>query len=180
MGPELLLLLFVPAIFGKKKSSARRGWWDDCAFEDYSPKVAERIKKYAGYMYDAAEEWSIDPDILAGLVTTESNWRPTAHSHVGAMGMTQVMPSTAKKRSEQTGIPNNPWDPKTNLRLGAAGIATYVDRWGSYDHALASYFAGSGNVAIYRETDQWPEHVIRYVNAVKRNARKFRDQRLKC
>ena len=180
MGPEVLLLLLIPALAGKKKRRSPPGWWDKCDFADYGPSTAKRIRKYVGWMYQAADEWDVDPDMIAGIVTTESNWTSTAHSSVGAMGLMQIMPGTAEHRSHKTGIPNKPWDPKTNLRLGCAGIASYLEKWGNYDLAFASYFAGAGAVQRYIDTNEWPQSVLNYVDKVKKNAQKFRTQRLKC
>lgn len=74
------------------------------------------------------------------LVKQESAFNPTAQSHVGAYGLTQLMPGTAS----DMGV--NPRDPLDNLRGGAKYITIQMNTFGRMDHALAAYNAGPGNV----------------------------------
>ncbi|WP_052666969.1 transglycosylase SLT domain-containing protein [Nitriliruptor alkaliphilus] len=87
----------------------------------------------------AARE-GLDGRLLAALVWTESNFRPDAVSHAGAIGMAQLMPGTAR------GLGVDPWDPVQNLTGGARYLATQLDAFGRVDLALAAYNAGPGRV----------------------------------
>lgn len=102
--------------------------------------VAERIP-YAPEIRGAAAEAGIDPLLLAALVRAESNFRPGAVSRAGAMGLTQLMPATA--RGLQV---DDPFDPAQNLRGGATYLAGNLRIYGRVDLALAAYQAGKGAV----------------------------------
>jgi soluble lytic murein transglycosylase-like protein len=82
----------------------------------------------------------LDSRLLAALVWTESNFRPDAVSHAGALGLAQLMPGTARS----LGV--DPHDPVQNLTGGARYLTTQLDAFGSIDLALAAYNAGPGRV----------------------------------
>lgn len=103
-------------------------------------------KELAEEIHRAAVEEDIDPKIAFGLVRVESSFRRTAVSRVGAVGYTQVLPSTARwlvpgiTRSDllQTG---------TNLRVGFRYLRYLVDRYdGDIRLALTAYNRGPGTV----------------------------------
>ncbi|MEX0836492.1 MAG: lytic transglycosylase domain-containing protein, partial [Nitriliruptor sp.] len=82
----------------------------------------------------------IDGRLLAAIVWTESNFRPDAVSHAGALGMSQLMPGTAR------GLGVDPRDPVQNITGGARYLSTQLDAFGRVDLALAAYNAGPGRV----------------------------------
>jgi soluble lytic murein transglycosylase-like protein len=88
----------------------------------------------------AAQANGIDGRLLAVLVWAESNFRPDAVSHAGALGLTQLMPGTAR------GLGVDPRDPTSNLVGGARYLAAQLDAFGRVDLALAAYNAGPGRV----------------------------------
>ncbi len=102
--------------------------------------VADQIP-YAPEIRAAALEAGIDPLLLASLVRAESNFRPDAVSRAGAMGLTQLMPATAKSLNVA-----DPFDPAENLRAGAKYIGANLRIYGRVDLALAAYQAGKGAV----------------------------------
>lgn len=97
---------------------------------------------YAAEIRAAATAAGLDPLLLASLVKAESGFRADAVSSVGAMGLTQLMPATAKSAHV-----TNPFDPAQNLRAGATYFATNLRLYGRVDLALAAYQAGKGAVA---------------------------------
>jgi hypothetical protein len=103
-------------------------------------KVAARIP-YAPEIRAAAIQAGIDPLLLASLVQAESSFRPKAVSSAGAMGLTQLMPATARSM----GV-TDPFDPTQNLRGGAAYLAGDLRAYGRVDLSLAAYQAGKGAV----------------------------------
>jgi soluble lytic murein transglycosylase-like protein len=113
---------------------------------------------YAAQIRKAALANGIDPLLLVGLVTRESGFGAHARSHAGAMGLTQLMPGTAR----ELGV-TDPWDPAQNLDGGAYYLATQLKRFGRVDMALAAYNAGPGAVSRLGKV---PDNKWRYVNGI--------------
>lgn len=94
----------------------------------------------------AAKRQKLNPVLIHSVVKTESDYNPAARSHVGAIGLMQLMPATAK----DLGV--NPSKPKENLRGGTTYLAQQLKRPGIKGNialALAAYNAGYGNVRKY-------------------------------
>jgi soluble lytic murein transglycosylase-like protein len=90
---------------------------------------------------ELAAKYDISPMLLEALVWQESRWRENAVSPVGARGLAQLMPGTAR----QLGV--NPDDPHANLEGGARYLREQLDRFGGdLEKALAAYNAGPGRV----------------------------------
>ena len=103
-------------------------------------------EELAADIYDIAEQENIDPDVAYGLVRTESTFNERAVSHVGARGLTQVMPRTA--RGIIPGMSTDQlFDRKTNLRLGFRYLDQLLQKYrGNMDLALTAYNRGPGTV----------------------------------
>lgn len=99
---------------------------------------------YKALAVKAAEKYGIPPDLYLRQINAESRWKPNAVSHAGAQGLAQIMPGTA----EYLGV-SDPFDPVQSLEGGARYLKEQYDRFGRWDHALAAYNAGPGNVSKY-------------------------------
>ena len=87
-----------------------------------------------------SEAHGVDPLLVRALIQVESNYKPRAKSPRGAMGLMQLMPSTAKEYNVR-----NPFDPRANIEAGIKRLKILIDRWGT-EVALAAYNAGEGAV----------------------------------
>jgi len=100
----------------------------------------------AADIHDAAVSEEIDPRMAFGLVRAESSFRPRAISPVGAVGLTQLMPATARWVEPGTRR-NDLMEPETNLRVGFKYLRQLLEQYGG-DHelALTAYNRGPGTV----------------------------------
>ena len=105
--------------------------------------VPERL---ARDIYSAAVANQLDPAMAFGLVRTESDFKNNATSHVGAIGLTQLMLPTARWFKRDITV-RELRDSRTNLRIGFRYLAELVDRYdGDLELALTAYNRGSGVV----------------------------------
>ena len=97
-------------------------------------------------IYDMALKADVDPDVAFGLVRAESSFKDQATSRVGAVGLTQLMPSTA--RWLEPGITRDDLrNSETNLRIGFGYLRQLIDKYdGDADLALTAYNRGPGTV----------------------------------
>jgi soluble lytic murein transglycosylase-like protein len=127
--------------------------WRERALERERARVAERFARefsispeLAGQIYEAAEAHEIQPEIAFGLVRAESSFRRTVVSHAGAVGYTQLLPSTARWIAPGT-TRASLFDTETNLRVGFRYLRYLKDKYdGNVDLALTAYNRGQGTV----------------------------------
>jgi hypothetical protein len=116
---------------------------------------------YAEIITSLAEAHGVDPMLVGALIQVESNNRPKARSHKGAMGLMQLMPSTARHYNVR-----NPYDPSANIAAGVKHLKSLIDRLGAVDLALAAYNAGEGavkkfnGIPPYRETRNYISRIL--------------------
>jgi soluble lytic murein transglycosylase-like protein len=110
----------------------------------------------------AAAKYGLDPKVFHALVSTESNWNPSATSRVGATGLTQLMPATARA----LGV-SDPTNPQESLEGGAKYLKQMLDEFGGdYGKALAAYNAGpgavkrAGGIPPYQETVAYVRKIL--------------------
>ena len=106
--------------------------------------------------YCEQTEWRVDPRLVMALVRYESAFRPEAVSRVGALGLGQLMPATAKS----FGI-KDAFDPVQNLYGTVRYLERETYRWSGYDdwldRVIASYNAGPGAVQKYNGIPPYKE-----------------------
>jgi hypothetical protein len=109
-----------------------------------------------------SELHGVNPMIVRALIQVESNYRPRARSHKGAMGLMQLMPATARAYNVR-----NPYDPKSNIAAGVKHLKGLIDRMGGeVAMALAAYNAGEGavkrfkGIPPYRETRNYVSRIL--------------------
>jgi len=104
-------------------------------------------------VHRVSTEQGVDPRLVHALVTVESGYEPRAVSPKGALGLTQLMPATAKRLHVA-----NPFDPEQNVRAGVRELQRLIDRYaGDLPRALAAYNAGEGAVDRYRGVPPYRE-----------------------
>src|SRR6185503_16912836 len=113
----------------------------------YPLKYSDEIEQYA-------KERGLDPNLVRGLILQESYYNPKAQSSVGATGLMQLMPPTAKEHAQRLGLSYSPAKlvtPAYNVRLGTFHLRMLIDMFRGNEYlAIASYNAGQGNVLKWR------------------------------
>ena len=103
--------------------------------------------RYEAAIREASEENGLEPTFVAGVIYTESRFRPDVESHQNAYGLMQLLPQSARYIQRKSGIEGDYRDPKVNIRLGTWFLGYLNDRYkGEERLMLAAYNSGEGNV----------------------------------
>jgi soluble lytic murein transglycosylase-like protein len=114
----------------------------------------------------ASDTYGVSEDLLKAVAKAESNFNTNSTSSAGAMGVMQLMPSTAA----QLGV-TDAYDAEQNIMGGAKLLSQLLNKYdGDTSLALAAYNAGSGNVDKYggippfTETQNYVNKILGYLN----------------
>lgn len=103
--------------------------------------------RYEATIRQASEENDLEPAFVAGVIYTESRFRPDVESHKEAYGLMQLLPQSAHFIQRKSGIQGHYRDPKVNVRLGTWFLGYLEDRYkGDKRLMLAAYNSGEGTV----------------------------------
>lgn len=101
--------------------------------------IPPTVRHWDKTINEMSKRYDIDADLIAIIMTMESGGNPKAKSEAGAIGLMQVMPSTAKDiatRYLKTPVDKyDLYDPRTNIEFGTAYLALFRDEFGSTQHA---------------------------------------------
>lgn len=138
----------------------------------YTPSTSSGSRStYDAYIVASAARHGVDPGLLKAMMHTESAFNPNARSPVGAQGLMQLMPATARRFSV-----NNPWNPAENIEGSAKYLAWLLRKFNNkVEFAVAGYNAGEGNVMKYggippfKETRNYVQRVMSRYNTIYKN-----------
>ena len=115
-----------------------------------------------GIINEVSNKYDVDPKLIEALVKQESGFNPNAKSKAGALGLMQLMPSTAK----DLGV-TDPMDVRQNIEGGVKYVKSMLDRFnGNIILALAAYNAGPNavkkydGVPPYKETQNYVRSIL--------------------
>ena len=93
--------------------------------------------------------YNVEPELIASIINVESSYNPQAQSNKGAVGLMQVLPTTAEWVCNRIGREykqDNLYDPSVNIQIGTYYIAYLIGYFGDENLAICAYNAGMGNV----------------------------------
>ncbi|MBI4642322.1 MAG: lytic transglycosylase domain-containing protein [Deltaproteobacteria bacterium] len=115
-------------------------------------------KAFEGMIKNAAARYQVPEELVKAVIKVESNFNPQATSHMGAMGLMQLMPGTARDLGVQ-----RPYDPAENINGGTKYLRELLDRYdGNVPKAVAAYNCGMANV----EKGRLPQETRSYLKLV--------------
>jgi soluble lytic murein transglycosylase len=121
------------------------------------PDWFQRVRyplKYEQIVRGHAQNYQLDPALLAAVIYQESKFRPDAKSESGAIGLMQLQPETAKGIAIRTGgsrfQTSDLYVPEINVRYGSWYLRHLLDKYEDEETALAAYNAGQRNVDEWR------------------------------
>jgi hypothetical protein len=117
------------------------------AISDCRPSLNERQRwRIVDAIREEAERHGYDPLFVMAIIEVESTCSPTANSPRGAVGLTQIKPSTARAVAKDLGLPwggaNALEQPSLNIRLGLGYLAQLEEKFGDPYVAMAAYNLG--------------------------------------
>lgn len=153
--------------------ACEREVWDRCINTSDRTRrevdVAQRFPMpFRAELTAKAREAGLDPAYVYGLIRQESRFVMDARSHVGASGLMQIMPATARWTARKIGLPFTPdliTDRDVNLKLGTSYLRLVLDDFdGSQAMAAAAYNAGPSRPRRWREGPRldpaaWAENI---------------------
>lgn len=150
-------------------------WYDRAVFSLGDHADAQRLYRlrfplqHERSVYEAARRNGLDPAWVAAEIRAESAWTPRARSSADALGLMQLLPSTAAATARRAGVAyggrETLFDPDVNIMLGTAHLRYELDKHGLPYYAIAAYNAGPTPVARWRsqrpgiDADFWIETV---------------------
>jgi soluble lytic murein transglycosylase-like protein len=118
---------------------------------------------YGKMIYETARRHSFNPQVVAALIGAESNGNPRAYSRKGALGLMQLMPSTAQRFGARL---EKIYEPKENLEAGISYLSWLAEQFpNDLSKVLAAYNAGEnavlryGGIPPYRETRDYVKRI---------------------
>ena len=123
--------------------------------------------RYEHIVRGHADNYHLDPALVAAVIYQESKFRADARSDSGAVGLMQLLPETAKGIATRTGGSqfevDDLYDPEINVRYGSWYLRHLIDKYGTEERALAAYNGGQGNLdrgIVYPETRHYVDRVL--------------------
>jgi soluble lytic murein transglycosylase-like protein len=136
---SILLLTFVVLML----SSCEQSMLDQSSTNNVNSPASST--DYRAVARQDAIDAGIRDDYFVAQINQESGFRPDAVSYAGAIGIAQIMKSTAQSWNV------DPWDPIASLKVASEHMAWYQNTYGSYEKALACYNAGCSSL-LYAES----------------------------
>ena len=115
-------------------------------------------KDYQEYVQKYSQEYDVDENLVYALIKAESNFNANAESGKGAIGLMQLMESTAQDVCKKTDlnisnedVKDKLLEPEININIGTKYLSILIQKYGNVEVAITAYNAGSGTVDTWIE-----------------------------
>lgn len=112
--------------------------------------AAREVVRLSHTIVEESARHGLDPTLVLAVIQVESGGYHLAVSSVGALGLMQLLPSTAEELARKHGLTwrgaNSLFDPILNVKLGTAYLSQLERKYGSMHTALAAYNWGPGRI----------------------------------
>lgn len=156
VGRRVAVRRFYPVLNGSPSSGHARYIWEQAYPEAYEPIVRSKVSGSP-----------VDENLVWAIMKAESNFRPEVVSAVGAIGLMQLMPSTARRLSRNTDS-RRLFEPETNIEFGTRYIKENL--WplfpDDYVSVIASYNAGEEAVARWLKNKPLREDIELFIEEI--------------
>lgn len=122
-------------------------------------------KKYKNYVVKYSDEFGLDKALVYAVIKVESGFKKDAVSKSGALGLMQILPSTAKWIAKELGeeyLKDKMFEPETNILYGCFYLDYLFDRFGDMEIVICAYNAGEGKVLDWIENGKLERNEIDY------------------
>ncbi len=110
------------------------------------------VEAMATRMDQVSRKYGVSSDVIFAVIQAESSFDPMALSDRGAVGLMQLLPSTAREVAQELNIrwtdDSVLWDPLTNIEMGTYYLRTLISRFNNVEVALAAYNHGPNRIAV--------------------------------
>lgn len=114
--------------------------------------------KYRSQIEYCGDKYQVDSALIASVINVESNFKEDVISNKGAIGIMQLMPSTAKWLAEKTGQEYNDeklLDVEYSIDLGSFYLSFLIEYFDDEKLGICAYNAGQGNVSAWLKDDRY-------------------------
>jgi Transglycosylase SLT domain len=134
-------------------------------FEEGRKLTNDEIYKIAMFVVDYCDQYGVPVNLYLGLLRQESAFNPYAKSETGAMGLSQIVPSTARAIAHQLHVEDyDMYNIQDNIRFGVYYLHTLLDTFSNESLALQAYNAGPNFVQrwLHSEVMTLPTETVEY------------------
>jgi len=126
--------------------------------EDNRVRLARAsVEEMATRVDQVSRRYGVSPDMIFAVIQTESAFDPMAVSDRGAVGLMQLLPSTAREVAQELNIQWTDgrilWGPLTNIEMGTFYLRSLISRFNNVEVALAAYNQGPNRIAALQATN---------------------------
>ncbi len=122
-------------------------------------------RKYENFVVKYSEEYDLETSLVYAIIKTESNFDSNAKSNAGAMGLMQIMPTTAKWIAQELGEEIDMlslFDEERNIKYGCFYLKYLFNKFSDFDVVICAYNAGEG--AVRNWIDENGKLVVEKIN----------------